>query len=380
MSFHFSGGALRGLTLVSALLLSTAAFAAPDATKIATSLVAALQAKGDAKATFDSATANGDVVTITNLKVSSKEGGDATVPSVVITNPVERTSGGFTATSIAFDNGQMVDGERTVTWATGISNDAIVPDPTEMHSTAKITPFSHFAITSIKAADKTSPDPVTIGSVSIDLGNVVDGAPNEGKLAVTGINIPGSVLRQDEQTKDWVDQLGYQELTLDVAIDGSFDSSKDSLQIRTITIDGKDVGKLAINGDFGGLPRQKLQNPDQLKELASTATIQNATIRFDNAGIVQRVIEMQAKAMGATSEQFVEQISGALPLLLSALGNQGFQDKIASAASVFLKDPKSLTITATPGTPVPIMQIIGAAGTAPQTIPDILSVGIAANN
>lgn len=380
MRLHLSAGAMRGLTLASALLLSTAAFAAPDATKVANSLVAALQSKGDAKASFDSAAADGDNVVITNLKVSSKKGGDATVPSVVIANPVDRTPGGFTASSIAFDDGSVVDGDRTVSWATGIANDSIVPDPSEMHSTAKLTPFSHFAIGGIKVVDKTAPDPVTVASVSVDLGDVVDGAPNQGKLAIAGVNIPGSVLRADEQTKDWVDQLGYDDLTLDIGIAGSIDSSNDTVQISNITIDGKDVGKLDIAGKFGGMPRQKLQNADQLKELASTATVENATIRFDNAGIVQRVIGMQAKAMGATPEQFVDQISGALPLLLSAIGNPGFQDKIASAASVFLKDPKSLTITATPGNPVPIMQVIGAAGTAPQTIPDILSVGIAANN
>lgn len=109
------------------------------ATKIANSVVAALQAKGGAKASFDPASANGDDVVITNFKVS-REGSDATVPSVVIASPVERTPGGFTAASISFDNGKIVDGEQTISWKTGISKDAVVPDPTEVHSTAKITP------------------------------------------------------------------------------------------------------------------------------------------------------------------------------------------------------------------------------------------------
>jgi hypothetical protein len=380
MRLSFSGGAVRSLTLVSALLLSTAAFAAPDANKIADHLVAALQAKGQAKATFDNASASGDTVTITNLKISSKEGGDATIPSLVITNPVERQPGGFTASSIAFDGGSVVDKDKTVSWTTGIANDSIVPDPSEMHSSAKLTPFSHLGIDGITVSDKTMPDPIKVDAVSIDLGNVVDGAPNDGKLAVTGIFVPGSVLSADEQTKTWVDQLGYQSLSLDVAIEGAYDSTKDSMQIKTITIDGKDVGKLAISGIFGGLPRQKLQNADKMKELLSTATVASAIVRFDNTGIVERVLDMQAKAMGATRDQFVDQISGALPLLLSALGNQGFQDKVSAAAAIFLKDPKSLTITAAPGTPVPVMQIIGAGTQAPQTIPDILSVGITANN
>lgn len=379
MNLTVSGFAVRSLTLASTLMLSTAAFAAPDAQKIAEAFVAAAQARGEAKVTFDSAKADGDNVTLTNVKMVAKHGGDVSIPAVVIESPLERTSGGFTAASIGFDDGKVVDKETTITWAKGQFKDAVVPAPSEISSKSKITPFSNMEMSTISVASAETPSPITVDNVSVALGDIVEGAPNDGQLRITGVTVPGDVLKSDEQTKDWVEQLGYDKLNFDVGIDGAYDNSKQSFTFRSISLDGKDVGKLVITGTFGGLPRDKLQDPDKLSELVATATVDNAKIRFDNAGIVGRVIEMQAKAMGATSDQFVDQISGALPLLLSVVGNQGFQDRIATAATAFLKDPKSLTITAAPGNPVPIMQIFGAASTAPQTLPDVLAVDIQAN-
>jgi hypothetical protein len=379
MNLTVSGFAVRSLTLASALMLSTAAFAAPDAQKISDAFIAAAQARGEAKVTVESAKADGDNVTLSNVKMVAKQGGDVTIPAIVIESPIERTSGGFTAASISFDAGKIVDEKTTISWDKGLFKDAIVPAPTEINSKAKITPFSNMEMSTISVVSTETPAPITVDGVNVSLGDVVEGAPNDGQLRVTGVTIPGEVLKSDEQTKDWVEQLGYDKLNFDVGIDGAYDNSKQSFTFRSISLDGKDVGKLVITGTFGGLPRDKLQDPDKLSELAATATVDNAKIRFDNAGIVGRVIAMQAKQMGATPEQFVEQISGALPLLLSVVGNQGFQDRIAMAATAFLKDPQSLTITAAPGNPVPIMQIFGAASTAPQTLPDVLAVDIQAN-
>lgn len=371
--------ATRGLLLAAALLASTSAFAAPDAKKVADALVASLQAKGDAKATYESADTTGGSVTITNLKFVPRDGDTVTVPSVVIANPADRQPGGYTTDSITFDAGVAQGKNKKVTWTKGTADNAIIPAPSEMHSNNKLTPFSHFDMSGIVMTSDADPAPVTVSDLTVDLGNIVDGAPNSGTLKVTGVNIPGEVLKQDEQTKEWVDQLGYDKLAFDLMVDASYDASKDSLQLKSVSFDGADVGKLVITGTFGGLPRAKLQDPQKLRELAATATVDSATINFQNKGVVERVLDMQAKSMGATRAQFVDQITGALPLMLSMINNQGFQDKVATAATAFLKDPKSLLITASPSAPVPLMQVMGAARTAPQTVPDILAVDIKAN-
>lgn len=81
-----------------------------------------------------------------------------------------------------------------------------------------------------------APDPVTVDSFTVDLGNIVDGAPNEGKLAVAGINVPGSVLKASGQGSSTITDLGYDSLMLNVGIEGSYDAAKSALTVNGITL------------------------------------------------------------------------------------------------------------------------------------------------
>jgi hypothetical protein len=84
--------------------------------------------------------------------------------------------------------------------------------------------------------------------------------------------------------------------------------------------------------------------------------------------------------MGASRDDIVAQLNGALPFMLNAINNPPFQEKVATAAQAFLSDPKSITITANPAQPVPFQEIMGSAMSAPQTLPDALAIDVTANN
>ncbi|HWJ76215.1 MAG TPA: hypothetical protein VNX29_23880 [Kaistia sp.] len=384
MRVSISGrAAARGLVLVSALLMTTAAFAASDAKKVADDIVAALQAKGGAKATYGSAAASGDIVTITDFKVTSPKDGEVTIPSLVVTSPTDRQPGGFTATSIAFDSGLFVKGDNTAKWTTGIVNDAVVPAPSEVDSKAKFTPFTHFGIGAISATNKKDqPEPVTIDNVSMDLANVVDGTANDVKLQISGIAVPQAVIATEAQAKATLDQLGYTSLLVNVNIEGGYDPTKETATIRKIEIDGKDMGKLTITGSFGGLTRDKLQSSDAVNNVASTATLENASVRFENAGIAEKILEMQAKSMGTTRDSLAMMLPAALPLAFGQLNitDEAFQKKTVDAVTAFLKDPKSFTVTLNPPTPVPLESLGHQAMSSPSSIPGLLAIDVQANN
>ncbi len=384
MTVSISGrAALRGLVLVSAVLMSTASFAASDAKKVADDIVAVLQAKGNAKASYGTATASGEVVTISDFKLTSGKEGEVTIPAIIVTAPADRQPGGFTATSIAFDNGLYVKGDNTAKWATGIVNDAVVPAPSEVEAKAKLTPFSHFGIATITATNKKDqPEPVTIANVAIDLSNVVDGMANDGKLQISGISIPAAVIATEPQAKATLDQLGYTSLFLNVNIDGGYDEAKQAAAIRQIEVDGKDMGKLTITGSFGGLTREKLQSTEAMKSLQSTVTLENASVRFENAGIAEKLLDMQAKSMGATRDSLAMMLPAALPLAFGQLNitDTAFQQKVVDAVTAFLKDPKSFTISLKPATPVLLESLGQQAMSSPSSIPGLLAIDVQANN
>lgn len=375
--------AARGLVVVSALLLSTAAFAVSDAKKVADDIVAVVQARGDGQASYGSAAASGDVVTITGFKVLSQKNGEVTIPSIVVTNPADRQPGGFTAASIAFDGGQLLKGDNTLKWTTGITKDAVVPTPAEIAADAKLTPFSHFGVDGITATNKKDqPEPVKVDSVSVDLSGVVDGTPSDLKFSVAGISVPQAVIATEPQAKATLDQLGYQSLLLNFNVGGGYDAAKQTVTIRQIEIDGKDMGTLTVTGSFGGVPREKLQSSDAMKNVADTMTLENASVRFENAGIAEKVLDMQAKSMGTTRDSLAMMLPAALPLAFSQLNitDTAFQQKVIDAVTAFLKDPKSFTVTLNPPTPVLLQSIGQQAMASPSSIPGLLAIDVKANN
>jgi hypothetical protein len=111
----------------------------------------------------------------------------------------------------------------------------------------------------------------------------------------------------------------------------------------------------------------------------TAATLHSASITFRNAGIVDRLLEEQARSTGSSKEQFATGFSMALPFMLNFIGNQPFQQKLAEPLGTFIMDPKTITITAAPGAPVPMMAIAGAAMGAYDTLPDLLALDVKAN-
>ena len=378
---RFSHAALGGL-LLSTAFCGTSAFAA-DAKAIADAFAAAVTASGKSTATYTDASASGDDVTVSGLTLTQTEGSGDTIsiPQLVITGATPRDKGGFTATSMAFDNVTIKsDKETTVTWKTGSVADATVPSADEVKAKAKIRPFSKLDIAGLNVTGGDLPAPLDIASVGMTIDTEADGTPKDFNLNISSIALPSAFFAADPQSKAMVDALGYTDgFTLDVGMGGAYETASDTLTLRNFTFAAPDVGKLDISGKFSGVPLSKLAS-DQPADVGTTGKLDALTIRFDNLGIVERALDMQAKMMGASRDDVVNQIGGALPFMLSAIGNQGLQDKIAAAGQAFLKDPKSITITAAPAAPVPFSQIMSTGMSAPNTLPDLLVVDVAAHN
>jgi hypothetical protein len=370
--------ALGGVAICLAYGTGTA-FAA-DANQIADALVAAVTASGESQASYDSASAAGDDVTIANLKVTGKDGEGITIPTVFITNAQPRDPGGFTADAMSFDNATMVSDKNTITWGSASVADATVPSADEIKSKAKIRPFSKMDIATLKVSGGELPVPLDIASVGVTLDLDDGGLPRDFSFDMNSISVPAELIAQaDDDFRQLMEGLGYTSLMLNVAIEGGYETGADRLSIRNFAIDAADLGKFSFSGIIAGVKASELAG-DAGSDAFANGKLENLAIRFDNAGVVERALDMQAKTMGATREDIVAQLNGALPFMLNAINNPAFQEKVAKAGQAFLADPKSLTITANPAQPVPFQEIMGNAMSAPQTLPDILAIDVTANN
>jgi len=378
MSLHVRSLALGGAALWLAFG-ATPAFSA-DATQVADALVAAMQASDNTKASYGAASAAGDDVTITDFAATNANGGTVNIPTLTITNAQMRDQGGFTAAGMTFDNAKMVDNNSNISWQAGSLTDAIVPSPDEIKNKAHVRPFSTVDVSGITIEGGDLPAPLQIASIGVAIDIDEAGNPRDFDMKVNAIDIPPEVFAQDAQSKAVLDELGYNGFVVNLNVAGGYEIEGDKVTLRTFTIDAADVGKLSISGKFNGVSLSKMLQDGDPGGASANGTLESLTIRFDNSGIVERVLDMQAKMMGVQRQDVIAQTAGALPFMLNFLGNPPFQEKVAQAGTTFLNDPQSLTISASPAQPVPFGQISSAAGQSPQTLPDLLAVDVTANH
>ena len=124
-----------------------------------------------------------------------------------------------------------------------------------------------------------------------------------------------------------------------------------------------------------------LSNPAlQLQVAAQQLTFEGAQIRFEDASITKRALDYAGSKQNVSGQQMADSLKAMTPIMLAQLNIPELQNAISAAVSTFLDDPKSLTVKATPDKPVAFPMILGAAMGAPNTVPQMLSVKVSAND
>lgn len=381
----------RALASLTVALFSSAAvpaLAAPDATATAEAFVAGMTAYEEGSTlTYASASATATDVILTGVKVTSAEDGStAEIPELRIVNPVARAEGGFTADAMTFNNTRLVNqGEdaETVLVAEGSATGVIIASPAEIKANPRFAPIASIDLRNIAGQSETSEFPVNIGSLHVEFANVVDGQPSDMRMVMEGIILPIEDLDLEPALVSTLTQMGYTEpFVVGVTLDGAYAEDADTLTVRSIAFRAEDVGELSIAGVIGDFPiGNLLEGADMMQNALTAATLHSGTVTFTNAGIVDRALEAQAKSAGASKEQFAMTMSMALPFMIGTfIGNGPLTAALTEPLAAFLVDPKSLTVTATPTQPIPVLAIFTQAqGTGLQTLPDFLGLDVKAN-
>jgi hypothetical protein len=374
MSSRLSAALLSGAAILSLTLPASAI--EPEAA--AQALATAIAGDTKAKVTYESASADGGDVVIAGLTVTNPgDKGTLRFAETVIEAPADGGGGIFTTPSITFTDGAMT-GEGGGSIASAKMTDVTVVDPATIPGEAPFqgTVFSTAEATDLKISAKDKPGEVTIASISMENSDIVDNVPRASKGEVADITIPPEAFADSQVGPQ---TIGYEKLVLDVSWDGSHDPAKKTVDIRDFTLGIQDGGDLTITGIMGNLPSPTEMNDPDAGEKAAKIELHTVTIRYDDNSLAGRVLDVLAQQQGISREEYANQIAGALPFLLAALNNQAFQDQVAGALGTFLKDPQSITVKLQPDAPVSGEEIMGLAGTSPQSIPDRLKATITAN-
>jgi hypothetical protein len=221
------------------------------------------------------------------------------------------------------------------------------------------------------------------GTVSLDLletrlDEFIDPIPTSVSLSINGLSVPLAVV-PDQRTVMTMRALGADPMTADANIGVAWD---EATQDVTLDIDMAvgNVGALAAEAEVGGIPRVVLENPERAQEALATASLGGMTMTFRDEGVTDFLLGMMAEQTGLTRTQFAQGIVQQIQMQGQMLpGGAAVVQDVTQAVAKFLADPQSMRISIAPAAPVPVAQIMGAAMTAPQALPDLLNFSIAAN-
>ena len=261
------------------------------------------------------------------------------------------------------------------------------------------TPADQFRA-SMNIAEKMTSGPITLAagghtftSDGIEMTWDGDAETGSGKTSgkISNIVIPEAALTQVDPTGT-LKKLGYTTLSFEIGGGGTI--SNDGTNFG-LDIDGyyaaKDMGTLKIGVAVAAVPLaviaelQKSEpgtEPDMGKLMPQIQGIQigRVVLRFEDASITKKVLPLIAAMQGMDEATMVANAGAIVQLGMAQLNNPDFTAKVVAAINAYLKDPRSITISAKPSQPVTVMQIMSVDPTKPGAIIDQFGISVTAND
>ncbi|MCR9139188.1 MAG: hypothetical protein NXI27_24520 [Alphaproteobacteria bacterium] len=387
-------GLLAGLTLV----VSTQWAVALDANDFAKKLSQAY-AVGGAELTFDEATLDGDTITLKNLTMQvpgEKQGLD--LGDMVFEGVKEDGSGGYNVASATEENFTISEDDFSFSIKDIRLENLYVPAESTADTIDNLFYYDR-ATTGPLVMTVEGRDLFKMSGSETKMSKTSDGSGLGFDARLAGLEVDLSDV-QDPQAQQVINGMGYQYLAGDMTMKGSWQLASGEIALNEYALTLNDVGRLDLTFSISGYTLEFIRGLQKLQEqmagkeddakaqqamgfamlgMMQQLTLNGLSIRFDDASLTNKVLDMVASQQGTTREQMVQGLQAMLPFVLGRLKNPEFQKTVTEAASLYLADPKNIEISAAPDNPLPFAAVAGSAMTAPETLPNVLNVTVKAN-
>ncbi|WP_428642987.1 hypothetical protein [Roseibium sp.] len=359
----------------------------PSGNAVADAFLTLLDSEDGTVQSYASVEETGNTVTIKDLLITNedKDNVKVTIGSTALTDGVVQDNGRLKLGNLGLEKLKLTADDGGMTLESLSVSDLLLPSADEAKDgNSPVNPgYRVLEINAVQISDEDG-KVADVDKIYSSIDSMDGDLPTSGQFAITGAKIDVKQLEAKEATS--LTELGYETLNFSVSGSGKWDPDAATLAIPELKIDAENAASLSLSLSLGGVTRDvvtqlndKTKKPEEAMALVQNVSIENAKIRLDDASLTGRILDQEAKKAGVETPVFVSGLTGSLPMMLGMLQNKELEAQVAKAVTDYLTTPGSLEITAAPGTPVPVSQIMGTAMLAPQMIPQILSVAITAN-
>lgn len=385
-----------GLATGLVLLVSTQLSHAIDADDFAKKFVAAY-ASGGMTIEYSGVTESGGNVTMQGVTVGMEgEDGSVTLGDVAFDGVSEDGSGGYLVEALKEDSIAISNDEVSFSLSNLVINNLRIPAEAKMETLDDVMWYDS-ASTGPMVVNVDGADVFKIASSTTSINRASDDSQMDFEVRMDGLGIDLSKV-EDAQAKQAIDSMGYGYVNGDLVINGLWAPPTGELTLNEYALTLDDVGRLDLQFSISGYTMEFVQGLQKMQEqmasgdeqaqqamglaalgLMQQLTFNSLSLRFDDASVTNKILDMVASQQGMTREQMVQGLQGMLPFALAQLQNPEFQQHVSEAVGAYLADPKNIEISAKPSGPMPFASLAGAAMTAWQSLPEMLNVQVTAN-
>jgi hypothetical protein len=219
-------------------------------------------------------------------------------------------------------------------------------------------------------------------------------------VAVNNIWVDLSTLGEEEpEAAATIDALGLTTISGNITQSMSWTMADGHLSIDESRFDFADIGALNVTFDITGFtldvlekiyamqasdldPMSEEAQAQQMMmgmEMAQALSLVGASVRYDDAGLAGKLLDMFAAEAGVDRAQFVETIKPLVPAMVGQAGVPALTDMVVPQVNAFLDNPQSFEVTVAPPSPTSFL-VLAAAGANPAGLITALGLTIAANH
>ncbi|TIL73090.1 MAG: hypothetical protein E5Y65_21010 [Mesorhizobium sp.] len=247
----------------------------------------------------------------------------------------------------------------------------------------------------VKVADKTA---FSMDGLAIEITPPADGKAMAFSGTTEKFNADLTLV-EDPKSKEVINALGYQNITGNLAMEGTWQPADGKMELSKYDISVENAGTFGMTFGFGGYTLDVIKSLQEMQKkmaaqpegadnsaqgMAMLGVLQqlsfnSASIRFDDDSLTNKVLDYVGKQQGMSGKDVANQAKAVVPFGMAQLNNPELTAQVSAAVGKYLDDPQSIEILAEPPAAVPFALIMAGAMSNPADLTKTLGVTVKAN-